>query len=490
MSNGLELDIISMSDLNRKQIEAILSTARKLKRSILKGGNKYLELLKNTRIAAAFTEQSTRTNLSSRYAALELGADVDGFTAGNATSLGKGETWADTMRMLIGYRNRIIVMRHHLDGAAKWAARVSDVAFEDDIKKNTDNKKRFRTMIVNGGDGKNQHPTQCLLDLFSIQEVLGRLDNFDLGLFNDLKYGRTIHSLITVAPLFKNIKLHLAFPQGFGPEKHYLDYLDRNKVKYTIYDNLKEPLQKVDIAYVTRFQKERFRDENERKNIGGLWSISKKSLEDIKTKKHMKILHPLPIDKEMEEIHFSVHDTDNAYYFQQASNALFVRQSIFCLITGKIGSSKVNLVKKKNFNTRPKLINLPVRGGKKRVRNPRSGYIEKNGIVIDHITANRARRLAGLLGFEKNENLPITVAKCLQSKNEKKDLLKIHIKYELSERDYIKIALISSSVKTRLREPSTPLTIFRPTGLFSSSARSSMLQLNIFRAQAQTLFAM
>ncbi|HOK39869.1 MAG TPA: aspartate carbamoyltransferase [bacterium] len=452
MKGGLEIDIISMSDFNREQIEFILETARNIKKATLNNESTYKGLLNNIKIATAFTEISTRTNLSSRTAGFELGSIVDGFSSGEATSLGKGESWADTLRMLIGYRNRIIVMRHHLDGSARWASIVSDMAFEDEKRKCPEDVSRRRTMIVNGGDGKNQHPTQCLLDLFTIKEILGRLDDFDLGLFNDLKYGRTTHSLITIAPLFKNIRLHLAFPPGFGPEKHYIDFLKRNKVQFFIYDNIFEALEKVDIAYVTRFQKERFRDENERKNIGKNWSITLDLLKKLNIRKNMKILHPLPIDKEMQEIHYSVNNSEYAYYYQQATNGMYVREAIYGLITGKISSTNIPIYHAEKSDTNIKIIELPVHIHKKELQNPRSGYIDNDGIVIDHIAVNRARRLAGFLGFEHNETIPLTLAKCLQSKSGKKDMLKIHTKYELSERDLLKIAIISPSARISIIE--------------------------------------
>lgn len=443
MVGGLQKDVISMSDFTREQIEFILDTALDIKKSILSNDKKYTNILNDIKIATAFTEISTRTNLSSRYAALELGSILEGFSSGSSTSLGKGETWADTLRMLIGYRNNIIVMRHHLDGSARWASKVAELAFQDDIKKNPENKNRFRTMIVNGGDGKNQHPTQCLLDLFSIKEIIGRLDDFDLGLFNDLKYGRTTHSIISIVPLFKNIRLHIAFPPGFGPERHYIEFLKKHDIEFYIYDNLKEPLQKVDIAYVTRFQKERFRDDNERNNIGKNWSITLDVIKKLNVRNHLKILHPLPIDKELHEIHYSINDTDYAYYFQQAANGVYVRQAVYALITGKISSHNIKPNEEKYKSIKPVITELNVPQLEKNLKNPRSGYIDNEGIVIDHISANKSRRLAGFLGFENDDVIPVTLSKCLKSKSGLKDILKIHQKYDLTERDLLKIAIIS-----------------------------------------------
>jgi len=333
-------------------------------------------------------------------------------------------------------------MRHHLDGSARWAGKVADNAYQDDLKKNSLNKNRFKTCIVNAGDGKNQHPTQCLLDLFTIKEITGRIDDMDIGLFNDLKYGRTTHSLIKAAALFKNIRLHLAFPSGFGLEKYYIDFLKRNNIQYFIYDNIIEPLGKIDIAYITRYQKERFRDENERKNIGDKWVLTADLIEKSKPKKNLKILHPLPIDKEMQEIHSSVHSTDYAYYFQQAANGVYLRQALFGLITGRINGIKFSDTALQK-NKQVKIIDIPVAPHKKNLSNPRSGYIESDGIVIDHIAVNRSRRMSGFLGFEFDEYTPITLAKCLNGPSGLKDLLKIHKKYDLTERDLIKIAVLS-----------------------------------------------
>ena len=302
MGNRLfKKDIISISDLTRDDMELILETAAALKNS------PNPELLKGKVIASCFFEASTRTRLSFETAIQRLGGTLIGFADGGNTSLAKkGETLSDSIKVISSYTDAV-VMRHPQEGAARLASEFSSVP------------------VINGGDGANQHPTQTLLDLFSIKECQGRLDNLKVAFVGDLKYGRTVHSLTQALSLF-NAEFSFLAPDALAMPDYILDELDSKDCKYRKAESIEEIAPEADIIYMTRIQKERF-DETEFKHIASRYILTAESLEEAPA--HLKVLHPLP---RVDEISVDVDSTPHAYYFQQAQNGVYARQALLALI--------------------------------------------------------------------------------------------------------------------------------------------------------------
>ncbi|HTM62904.1 MAG TPA: aspartate carbamoyltransferase [Gammaproteobacteria bacterium] len=293
-------DILSMKDLSSEQISLVLQSAAELKKK------PQHDVLKNKIIASCFFEPSTRTRLSFESAAMKMGAKVIGFSSDESLSTKKGETLYDTMRVISGYAD-LLVIRHPKEGAARLAAEASTVP------------------VVNAGDGANQHPTQTLVDLFSIQESQGRLDDLSIALVGDLKYGRTIHSFAQVCKLF-NMRLFLVAPEHLTLPDAICDTLKREGVRFSFHQTLQEVIHKVDVVYMTRIQKERMLacefQASADKMMLNLDMLAQ-------AKPNLKILHPLP---RVDEIDVAVDNTPYAYYFQQAENGIFVRQALLSLI--------------------------------------------------------------------------------------------------------------------------------------------------------------
>jgi len=274
--------------------------AEKLKSSLLQG-----KILANL-----FFEPSTRTRLSFAAAMEQLGGKVMGFATGSMTSLKKGETLWDTMKMVEAYAD-IIAIRHPLEGSARLAAEASSKP------------------VINAGDGANQHPTQTLLDLYTIQKIKGKLENLHIGMLGDLKYGRTVHSLTTALSHF-NPKLYFIAPQALQMPQSYLDELKEKKIKFITESNLMKVSKKLDILYVSRIQKERFPDPVEYEKYKGVYKLDKSILPHVK--KDLKIMHALP---RVDEIDKSLDETEHAIYFQQAANGVPVRKALLALVLGK-----------------------------------------------------------------------------------------------------------------------------------------------------------
>lgn len=307
MTNPLyQKHIISINDLDRKDLEAVLHVANKLKQQ---PNN---ELLKDKVIASCFFEASTRTRLSFETAIHRLGASVVGFSDGSNTSLGKkGETLADTISVLRTYADAIVI-RHPQEGAARLASE-----FAGDIP------------VLNAGDGANQHPTQTLLDLFTIQETQGRLDNLNIAMVGDLKYGRTVHSLAQALAKFKGNHLYFIAPKVLAMPEHILHLLEENGVEYSQHETVDEVMPELDILYMTRVQKERL-DPSEYANVKAQFILTSADLVNVKD--NLKILHPLP---RIDEITTDVDKTPYAYYFQQAGNGIYARQALLALVLNK-----------------------------------------------------------------------------------------------------------------------------------------------------------
>lgn len=261
-------------------------------------------------VATLFFEPSTRTRLSFETAANRLGARVIGFTDPKVTSSTKGETLKDTIMMVSNYAD-VIVMRHFLEGAARYASEVSPVP------------------VVNAGDGANQHPSQTMLDLYSIYKTQGRLDDLEILLVGDLKYGRTVHSLLMAMRHF-NPTFHFIAPKELAMPEEYKVYCREHGIRFTEQEDFNErAIARADIVYMTRVQRERFTDLMEYERVKDVYILREKMLRSAK--ENMKILHPLP---RVNEIAYDVDENPHAYYFEQAHNGLFAREAIICDVLG------------------------------------------------------------------------------------------------------------------------------------------------------------
>lgn len=301
MKNTLyQQDVLSIREFTLDQINLILQTAAKLKQ------HQYPELLKNKIIAQCFFEPSTRTRLSFESATLRLGGNSLGFSSDDSLSTQKGESLHDTMRVISSYAD-LVVIRHPREGSARLAAETCDIP------------------VINAGDGANQHPTQTLVDLFSIKECQGSLDNLSIALVGDLKYGRTVHSFAQACKYF-NIRLFLVAPEVLTLPEFICDTLKREGVRFSFHQSLQDVIHKVDVVYMTRLQKERM-TQNEYLTSKENLSLTPKVLEQAKA--NLRILHPLP---RVDELDPAVDKTPFAYYFEQAANGVYVRQAILSLI--------------------------------------------------------------------------------------------------------------------------------------------------------------
>ena len=305
MSNPLfHRSLISVSDLSREDIELILKVTGQLK------NNPQPNLLLNKIIASCFFEASTRTRLSFETAIKHLGGQVIGFSDSGSTSLAKkGETLADSVRVIGAYSDAIVI-RHPQEGAARLACEFSNVP------------------VINGGDGSNQHPTQTLLDLFSIQECQESLDNLRITFVGDLKYSRTVHSLVQALTHFKPT-FHFIAPNALSIPKYFLNELQEKNCPYSQVECIEDIINETDILYMTRLQKERF-DETEFKHIASRYVLNGEVLSYAP--KHLRVLHPLP---RIDEIATEVDNTSHAYYFEQARNGVYTREALLGLILNK-----------------------------------------------------------------------------------------------------------------------------------------------------------
>ena len=297
-------DFVTIADLSREEILTLLEMAAQFEQ------HPNRELLKGKIVATLFYEPSTRTRLSFETAANRLGTKVIGFSDAKATSAAKGETLKDTILMVSNYAD-IIVMRHFLEGAALYASEVTPVP------------------VVNAGDGSHMHPSQCLLDLYSIYKTQGTLEHLNIYLVGDLKYGRTVHSLITAMKHF-HPTFHFISPHELAMPDEYKMYCRKHGI--TFYEHTRfdeEVIAHADIIYMTRVQKERFSDLMEYEKVKNTYILRNDMLG--KAKPNMKILHPLP---RVNEIEYAVDDNPHAYYIQQARNGLYAREAIFATVLG------------------------------------------------------------------------------------------------------------------------------------------------------------
>lgn len=296
--------LVSISDISKEEILSLLEQARYFEE------NPNHKILDGKVVATLFFEPSTRTRLSFETAVNRLGGRVIGFSDASTTSSSKGETLKDTIKMVSNYVD-LIIMRHYLEGAARYASEVTE------------------TPVINAGDGANQHPSQTMLDLYSIYKTQGTLENLTITMVGDLKYGRTVHSLLMAMQYFDPTFRFVACDELKMPVE-YKDFCDKNGIKYTEHKDFSaDVINSSDIIYMTRVQRERFTDIMEYERVKNLYTLHNAMLDG--SRDNLRILHPLP---RVNEIDYDVDDNPKAYYFQQAQNGLYARQAIICKALG------------------------------------------------------------------------------------------------------------------------------------------------------------
>jgi aspartate carbamoyltransferase catalytic subunit len=300
-SNGL----VSITDYSKEDILHILDLAEQFEK------NPNTRLLEGKLVATLFFEPSTRTRLSFETAVNRLGGRVIGFSDAATSSSSKGESLKDTIKMVSNYVD-LIIMRHPVEGAARYASEVAGVP------------------VINAGDGANQHPTQTMLDLYSIKKTQGKLTDLTLSMVGDLKYGRTVHSLLMAMRYF-NPRYNFVSPPELRMPEQYRAFCKENGIEYHEYEDMNRILNETDILYMTRVQQERFTDPVEYEKVRNTYSLHNSMLEG--TKDNLRILHPLPRITEIAE---DVDSNPKAYYFEQAKNGVYARQAVICSILGLV----------------------------------------------------------------------------------------------------------------------------------------------------------
>jgi len=295
--------LVSIDDFSKEEILKILDMAEGFEKQPVR------KLLEGKVAATLFFEPSTRTRLSFESAINKLGGKIVGFSDASSSSVVKGETLHDTIKMVSSYSD-LIVMRHPIEGSARYASEIASVP------------------VINAGDGANQHPTQTMLDLYSIRKTQGTLDNLNIFMVGDLKYGRTVHSLMMAMSRW-NATFNFISPEELRMPDEFKLYLDNLGLKYYEHTDFTEIISKADIIYMTRVQKERFSDPIEYEKVKNVYVLRNSMLSN--TKHNMRILHPLP---RVNEIATDVDSNPKAYYFEQALNGVFTRQAILCTLLG------------------------------------------------------------------------------------------------------------------------------------------------------------
>lgn len=304
-------DVISILDFTREDLEYLFSQAAKMEPYV----KAHLDSLRGKVVACLFFEPSTRTRMSFQDAVLRLGGQVIGFDDPQISSIAKGETLADTMRMVDSYAD-LIVIRHRIEGAGRFAAEIAEVP------------------VVNAGDGAQHHPTQAMLDLYTLMRNFRKIDGLNVGVMGDLKHGRASSSLIYGLSMF-NVEITLIAPPELRPRRELLDHLAKSKVRFTEVSDVAKVIPKLDVLYVTRIQKERFADAAEYGRLKGTYVVDSTLIRGCKST--FAIMHPLPkIDEISPEMDMSPH----AIYFKEASNGVPVRMALLQSILGGNKSSE------------------------------------------------------------------------------------------------------------------------------------------------------
>ena len=295
--------LVSIDDFSTEEIIQILDLAGEFEKKPVR------KLLEGKVIATLFFEPSTRTRLSFESAINKLGGKIVGFSDSSSSSVSKGETLHDTIKMVSCYSD-LIVIRHPVEGSARYASEIATVP------------------VINAGDGANQHPSQTMLDLYSIRKTQGTLDNLNIFMVGDLKYGRTVHSLMMAMSRW-NATFNFISPEELKMPDEFKLYLENIGLKYYEHNDFTDIISKADIIYMTRVQKERFSDPMEYEKVKNIYVLRNSMLKN--TKPNMRILHPLP---RVNEINTDVDSNPKAYYFEQALNGVFTRQAILCRLLG------------------------------------------------------------------------------------------------------------------------------------------------------------
>lgn len=408
------MDVISMRDFSRVKIDSLIDAALDLKQNGINHS-----FLKNKKVASLFFENSTRTRISSETAATDLCCTVNGFSGAEGTSVKKGEPLIDTVRMFAGYGHEAVIMRHSLEGSARFAADHLPVS------------------IVNGGDGSNGHPTQTLLDLMTIKEIFSKIDGLKIALVGDLKYGRTVHSLLQALALYQ-VEVWLISPKELEmPFWRVQDYRNSTEKDVLITSALDKAIKEVDVLYMTRIQRERFPEgidgEKEYQRVSSIYNLKAEMLKEAKNE--LIIMHPLPRYKHNLEISMDVDKTKHAKYFQQAENGRFMRQAVLQKVFSE-AKSKTN-----GKEEDPVWQDLPIINGNK--KGERLIYRLDNGMLIDHLEQGKGLVVYKLLRLKNFKEITVVPALNIKSRRQgRKDVLAIH-NFELTPKQLSRIALIS-----------------------------------------------
>jgi aspartate carbamoyltransferase catalytic subunit len=403
--------LISIRNLSRADVVRLINDA-----SARKAGTKHDDFSGKV-LASLFYENSTRTRESTYRAAKRLGMSVIGFSGIEGTSVKKGEPLADTVRMYQGYGADVIVLRHPLEGAARFAADVCEIP------------------VINNGDGSNSHPTQTLLDLMTIVEKHGAIDNVRIALVGDLRYGRTVHSLISGLRLFDHVQLFLVAPQSLQMPAHFVDDFEKTAhTKVTCTTKLHDVIDRVDIIYMTRIQRERFpkgaEGEYEFKKVSAIYRLNAAMLHG----KKVGIMHPLPRYKRKLEISLDVDNLPNAWYLTQAQNGMFMREALLVHIL----SGSTFTWEKKMSVVQDLWKPLPITHGTK--KGEHMVYRLDNGTLIDHVRGGNGSAVLQVLTLA--DDVSYIYARHLRSERHgKKDVIGF-TNVELNTEELSKVALV------------------------------------------------
>lgn len=304
-------DIIDINDFTKEELLYILKVSKNFDPEYVKSKRSNYTLAQGKIAALLFFEPSTRTEQSFRSASQKVGMGIIGFNDPQSTSIHKGESFSDTIRIMDSYSD-VLIIRHPEAGSAKEAADLAEIP------------------VINGGDGPNQHPTQTMLDLYTILKEAGKLDGITVAFMGDLKYGRTVHALSIALSHFKVKQIFISHPSVAMPDE-YLKLLKKRRRQFKVWEKLKHNLDGVDFLYQTRVQKERFTDLKEYKKIKDAFILDKSFKKQLD--KGIKLMHPLP---RVNEIDPSLDTHPNAIYFKQARNGLYVREALLGLVLGRI----------------------------------------------------------------------------------------------------------------------------------------------------------
>ena len=293
-------NLIDITDLSVNEIEELIEVGKDIKQN----KEKYFGKCKGKQLATLFFEPSTRTRLSFESAMLSLGGNVLGFSSASTSSASKGESIADTIRTVGSYVD-IIAMRHPQEGAATIAGKAAKVP------------------VINAGDGSNRHPTQTLTDLMTIKSEKGKLSNFTIGMCGDLKYGRTVHSLVAALSRYENIEYIFISPKELKMPEEVLDILREKNIGYKEVESLEENIEKLDVLYMTRVQQERFADKQQYERLKDVYILNKEKMKNAK--QDLIVMHPLPRVNEISE---DIDDDSRACYFKQVENGKYIRMAL------------------------------------------------------------------------------------------------------------------------------------------------------------------